>query len=924
MIDIKLPIYDEARKSIDFYKNSNNWEDVIDLYEPIKSMNQFKEYDISKNEWIALVKDMQENYELPDVIKKRTNNTTMISTDSDNDTTIPDEPRSSWILYKNKLTDSGWSEDSIDNLEMSTYSLLKKLDFDTSHSEPVKGLVIGQVQSGKTASMAALMAMSADWGWNTFIVLSGMVDNLRIQTQERLIKDLSSDKITGNNQWISLPKLSKNMENNNAQELNFNKDSHTRHLNVVLKNKSRLENLIAWLEADKDKLKQMKILIIDDEADQASVNTSNIEDSNNRAKINDLIIKLVEIGQQSNSSPTSMNYISYTATPYANFLNEYGSASLYPKNFIGTLPSAKEYFGPKEIFGHENYNEDVKNEGLNIIRNISLDDLELTKELQKGEISDLPNSLISSLTWFLISTAIRRYEGVTSPTSMLIHTSQRQYHHQNISDGINNWLSYTPDNDILNICKGIYNSEKNRFSKKDFRFNFSDYPTDYSINDYPDFDKIQDEIINLIREVTHIKMDGDGDLTYTEGIHLCIDNCAHNGIDDEDQHVRLAYPSKQQSKYINKSPAFIIIGGSTLSRGLTIEGLVSTYFLRATIAGDSLMQMGRWFGFRRGYELLPRIWMTDDTLEKFEFLTELEEELRKELMQFETDLKSPMEYGPRVKNSPKTSWLRVTAKNKMQGATEVDMDFSGASIQTIHFENDKMVLEKNVETTMNFLENHCGYAVKSPVTNSVVYSNVDFSVIKNELLQKMVFHPRSRVFNNIDAFIEWYEKVKDELKYNNWNVIVAGTSNVETVVKNENQWKLGSYVLTKVNRSAKSFSEQSEYKTANIGVLRSPADVFADINHPEFKLDSAKISNKDMEKVRAKYNLENTPQLIIYRIDKDSIARKAKNPKDQKRQDLNFDEDIIGIYMNIPGSSSSKPHAKALQLYASYPNETDE
>ena len=314
-----------------------------------------------------------------------------------------------------------------------------------------------------------------------------------------------------------------------------------------------------------------------------------------------------------------------------------------------------------------------------------LNDLNQTKELQNENSSELPSALINSLTWFLISTAIRRHLGVTSPTSMLVHTSQRQVHHQNISDGINHWLTHTPKKDILDICRELYQYEKKQFPKEDFRKNFSEYPTDYSINDYPDFDEIKDEIVNLIKDISHIKMGEDGDLKYTEGIHLCIDNCANNGIDDEDQHVRLAYPNKQQSKYIKKSPAFIIIGGSTLSRGLTIEGLVSTYFLRATIAGDSLMQMGRWFGFRRGYELLPRIWMTDDTLEKFQFLTMLEEELKEELIQFETDLSSPMEYGPRVKNSPKTSWLRVTSKNKMQSAAEVDMDFSGASVQTIHF-----------------------------------------------------------------------------------------------------------------------------------------------------------------------------------------------------------------------------------------------
>src|SRR5699024_7975277 len=111
--------------------------------------------------------------------------------------------------------------------------------------------------------------------------------------------------------------------------------------------------------------------------------------------------------------------------------------------------------------------------------------------------------------------------------------------------------------------------------------------------------------------------------------------------------------------------------------GLTIEGLTSTYFLRAATAGDSLMQMGRWFGFRKGYELLPRIWMTENTFEQFQFLTSLEEELRDELKEFALGNKSPANYGPRVKNTPKVSWLRVTAKNKMQKALEIDMDFSG-------------------------------------------------------------------------------------------------------------------------------------------------------------------------------------------------------------------------------------------------------
>jgi len=916
MIDITIPIYDKARDKVkELRQLENTWEQVSNSYGMLDQMNMIG--NITEEEWGFVVKDLKEDYEAPGEIEKINYTSTIISEGTDNDTTVPTDENSSWVLYKEKLQNGGWSTNSIKNLERDTYTILKKLNLGTGKQEPVKGLVIGQVQSGKTASMSALMAMSADWGWNTFIILSGMIDNLRKQTQERLIDDLKPADGKGNFSWRGLDKLTKNMETDRTQHLNFSKNSRDKHIYVVLKNKIRLENLVEWMKEDPNKLKQMKVLVIDDEADQASVNTKKL-DEDERAKINDLIIKIVDIGRNRNSSPNSMNYISYTATPYANFLNEWGTESLYPKDFIGMLTPAKEYFGPKQIFGYEK----VYGEGdpeLDIVRTISEDDLMLTKELQDGS-NTLPKSLINSLCWFFVATSIRRHYDFIAPTSMLIHTSQIQNHHQGVANGIHKWINNTSKSTILAMCKVIYEDEKQRLSLGGFLESFSDYPKSYEISDYPVFVDLENSISTLINRISHIEMDKDGDLSYIDGIHLCIDNCSNNGIDDENQHVRLAYPDKRTLEKINQSPAFIIVGGSTLSRGLTIEGLVSTYFLRATTAADSLMQMGRWFGYRKGYELLPRIWMTEDTREKFGFLTELEEELREELEEFSNDLKSPSEYGPRVKNSAKTSWLRVTAGNKMQSAVEVDMDFTGANIETVHFKNDTSVLKSNVVYTEEFLKQNHSSAEESKSSSAIVYKNISFANVRDQFLRKIEFHPRSRLFSNIETFISWYENVEIEKKFDNWNIIVPSTGKISTETEyNEDQWTINGFVLNKVQRSAKTINNDF----VNIGVLRGPSDAYADIEftNPEDK-KRRNASNERIADIREDYGLDNTPQLIIYRIHKKSKVR--NRTKETSRIDLHFDEDIIGVYIRVPGSSSSRPNAKALKMNVSYKGETDE
>ncbi|MCQ5166545.1 hypothetical protein NE645_11105 [Roseburia hominis] len=156
-----------------------------------------------------------------------------------------------------KILSSGFKEEVVDEMERATIKILKRLSNDTTEIRPVKGLVIGNVQSGKTANMAALMAMAADWGWNMFIVLSGTIENLRQQTQNRLLGDLNC---LGNLNWNGLEHLSKKpMLGQRTQDLHFDKTSKQRYFTVCLKNPGRLKGLIQWLQSDANKQKQMKI-----------------------------------------------------------------------------------------------------------------------------------------------------------------------------------------------------------------------------------------------------------------------------------------------------------------------------------------------------------------------------------------------------------------------------------------------------------------------------------------------------------------------------------------------------------------------------------------------------------------------------------------------------------------------------------------
>ena len=922
MANLSLIIYDKPRKWItDSRAQGISWEEIdygrkgdyagLQRFLDIQAdINFWPEMSIS--DWAQLVESQKNAEQRIKTIELLDGIAHIHDERQDNAITIPEDDASSWQLYKKKLLDNGFKQDTVDEIERTTLKILKRLNGDTTESDPVKGLVIGNVQSGKTANMAALMAMAADWGWNMFIVLSGTIENLRVQTQNRLFNDLNQQ---GTLWWRPLQHLSKSVDiSQKAQSLHFDAGSRERYFTVCLKNSTRLKKLIQWAQADKNKQRQMKILVIDDEADQAGINTCNI-DKDELSKINKLIRALVngknEEGKDIDNKYLAMNYIGYTATPYANILNEAGEESLYPRSFITTLAVSKEYFGPQQIFGYAG--DSVSFDGLDIVRVIDTDELNELKNIHDGDPFVTPETLIDAVCWFMCGVACMRLWEYKKPISMLIHTSQKTAHHSAVAQVVSDWIRNTPKKDIIKRAEIVWHEETSRFSFENFRTQYPSYDRpDEAINKYPDFVDVKEQLEILIDGgISHIELGSDGDLTYHKGIHLCIDNCTNNGVTSDGMHVRLAYPDS--SNMPSPAPAFIVVGGATLSRGLTIEGLISTFFLRSVGQADTLMQMGRWFGYRKKYELLPRLWVTDKTRQQFVFLAALDQELRDEIQHMDITGRSPADYGPKVKNSPKVSFIRITAKNRMQAATEAAMDYSGASNQTYLFDNSSTVLADNIRFTEEFI-GELGDAWipdDNRYDNDIVWRNISFGTIR-KYIERFNFCSRLKVFNDTKPLMDWIEKVTNEGKLGAWNVIVAGKKNATN-----GTWTLpNGKSVNKINRSKKDNQNEADANILDIGVLRDPMDLLADVDISSVSdldlkqriLDSISNSiSKGAAGLRDKAGLDTTPQLIIYRVDQHSTGSGT-------RRDLEAKEDVIGISIYIPGGRIGTSYASSVSI----------
>jgi len=824
-----------------------------------------------------------------------------------NDFNIPSGVASTWERYKNSLAETIGGR-SIGKIEKSCHWILNHLKEETRTYGPVKGLVTGSVQSGKTANMAGLISMAADCNWNFFIILSGSIDNLRIQTRDRFRRDLkSSEGVT----WRVIDFAGEDKRFSEA-ELNLNplgqKPFATRYVTVCLKNKTRLKNLIDWLYEDEIRAQKLRIVVIDDEADQASINTAEItpEEEQERKGINQLIVNLVN-GRRSDGSVSkvkfqAMNYISYTATPYANVLNEGPGESLYPKDFICTLPESTEYFGAKVIFGNDE--KDIP--GMGVVRNIPLKDERQLKKIQKNETIELPESFKESLGWFMCISALIRMKPHSKKRniSMLIHTSAALKAHFYIYTAVGKWLENIEE--VLWYCEKTYNLEKHKVTKENLEESNPDYAFINDIDEnYPDFNSLKDEIISLLSDVHNIYLDQDKNTQYGAGIHLCVDNYRADREAEDGTKLRIVYPDENTLQKLEKDPVFIVIGGNTLSRGLTIEGLICSYFARNSNQADTLMQMARWFGYRKGVELLQRIWMTSKVQAKFEALSKIDMDMKEEIERFMERGISPAQFGPRIRNIPEIKSFRITSKRKSQMAEYDDFDFRGDSYETTDFDDDEH-LTQNIIVTNEFLRSlsEISQIHKSYATKSYVWNDIPCGMLQEFLMNKYYISGNSSLSKNLPVFLQWLSKMQENGSYLHWNVAVGDGEDTTDPWEIADGCKVGSIIRTR--------KDSKEY--IDIGSLRSGVDALSDVDEPSLSPDEKellkKVLNKKKEIIpnRSNLRLDDYPLLLIYRIKKDGGTKKAT------RSPMNARDDIIGISIIISGDGIGGNHANSIRI----------
>jgi hypothetical protein len=592
-----------------------------------------------------------------------------------------------WNRYeKYLLQDKGLPEKSVKSINRTTDQVLSLLENPSrAGTWDRRGLVVGSVQSGKTGNYTGLICKAADAGYKVIVVLAGIHNDLRAQSQLRLDEgflgyetNIDGDgprKRIGVGYIDPTPKV--NTITNRSENGDFQRSAASQFniepdqiplLFVVKKNKSILDNLNSWVSTFADpgskKVKDTSILVIDDEADQASVDTAEDDPST----INKLIRKLL-------SSFEKSAYVGYTATPFANVLisdskdHQNHGEDLFPKSFILSLPVPSNYVGPHKIFSAD------ADQDYPIIKSLSSDIDDSSQWVSKTHKKDLiptyhgveriPPCLERAIFSFLLSVSARTIRGDENKhNSMLIHVTRFKDVQLQVAAQVMDCID-----DIRAKINHEGDKEDSILSKLNKLWNDDYIPTTEAIRGNVDIQWgcIKKEIISTLDKL-EVKT---------------INGSSKDGLD----YLREDFPE-----------CVIAIGGDKLSRGLTLEGLSVSYFLRQSKMYDTLMQMGRWFGYRPRYDDLCRLFTNTSMVSNFQSILMASEELVEELNEMSELGMTPKDFGLKVKVHP---GLLVTNKMKMRNTREVDVSFaSGVAESTAINPRD---IEKNWERLNNFL-----------------------------------------------------------------------------------------------------------------------------------------------------------------------------------------------------------------------------
>lgn len=743
-----------------------------------------------------------------------------------------------------------WEDDAVDSIDETSSEVVSLLGNPARRSFCCRGLVVGYVQSGKTANMTAVIAKAVDAGYNLVVLLGGMTNKLRSQTQLRLDSDIVDRH---RELWELYTKSEEDGDFIIPRNGAFTMPVPGRaQLAVLKKVSSRLKQFLRTIERTQPKiLRELKVLIIDDECDQASVNSAKSEFD--MTTINELIRRIIR-------SLPSVSYVGYTATPFANvFINPYPAGKeelddLYPEDFITALPKPDAYFGTREVFGDEpdDPGEEVES-GHDMIRLIEdeneLDRLRPVKAADNDNFQPvITENLEHAILWFIGSCAVRRRRGHAGRhMSMLVHTSPRILQHDRMADAIDAWLDRHADD--LRTGTGPAFEALSRVMEQEYE----------RVEPYREQHESRPPAAELLTELNKV----------LEALQVVVENGE----------------SERRLDYTGDEKTYIVVGGAVLARGLTLEGLSVSFFLRTSSQYDSLLQMGRWFGYRQGYEDLPRLWTTPDLADRFRQLARIEEEVREDIQNYRTHDLTPTDFAVKVRSIP---GMAITSAGKMRHAYRTSISFAGRHVQTIRFDHrDDEVVRGNWKAASRLIDT-IGSSRFVGVTSHLA-TEVEVEKVRQFLVAYDICDSHLNLKKKL--LLEYIDKQRDYLS--TWNVGVILSKKGE--LSHHDLGGLGK--VTTVNRSR---LREPKKKYADIKALMSRSDVLIDADDQPESVKGKKW--EDLKELRP----EGRPLLLLYPINSESSPNpRRKGESSKTREPLDAVDDLMGVAIVFPGEASS-------------------
>ncbi len=858
-------------------------------------------------------------------------------------------------LTKDKIKELGWDSDELSNYRNRYMQYLKKIGRAESYIEETKrsslaivqklgnpnseqnfyrrGLVVGSVQSGKTANFNAVINSAVDAGYGLIIVLSGIMEDLRKQTQLRIEKEVEGKHKHSNIfigvgevasfgtlgdysdvQQVVLPTSVDTDFKKNIKEVDFSLNN--KNILVCKKNTSVLKNLLLWLDnylnENRDKI-DIPLLIIDDEADNASLNNLGHKGKEYASVINGHIRALLALFNKK-------TYVGYTATPFGNVLqdrnikpNEKWSfkdgdeikefdqeASLFPHDFIELLFPPSNYIGAKHFF--ETRLDDIKkidalvyavDDYIDVFPpRVFCDTIEPTALTGKGtraiKSEDpfppgnlLPVSLQDAIKCFIVSTAIRisrekemQDSKLLQPhNTMLIHISRFKTWQIKTAKSVQKYidkLEQALNNDNPNSKDSIYSEFELTWYKyyADIMENIKGYlPEEYE-DDYLTSRTYTDIKKLLISAISDIEV---------------------KAINSETKES-LEYPD-------NKAKKYIAIGGNRLSRGFTLEGLTINYFIRNTNFADTLLQMGRWFGYRPGYIDCCKVFATSEGLSKFDQTTLTIEDLEQKFLEMNRQGKTPREYSLRVLKHPGV--LKITRPSILKNTQEVNWSYSDHLIQTTKFHiNDTKI--KRAWTA--FKEHIDSLPFDIRVDNK---GNPDYLVYETSNIQELFdflhlphtfYDPsekdESGYFSNLEEYINL---CNEKNKLRKWSIAIKASGEGSILTKEDSNLPVNIHKTKRggFKEGSRWYTELKEHHLFAAG--GSSSNILGGGQDMQIRLDEQVIveATKEFNEERFKALKEKYPDLPS-----DEIQKKVGYPPEKVfRRKMSEDEGVLIIYL---------------------------